>query len=210
VNGVTPAACIAQGKVPQASASATTILMKARRSIRSFKTEPVPRSTIEEILDTARYAPTGGNAQQVQWIVVQDSGVVSEAAKAVEQWMRAECAAKSERAGRMNMDEMVARFNRGADPVLRHAPHLALTCGRKGNAVNGSIALSYFELAAASRGVGTCWAGYLMMALTEIPHLRGLLGLSDEQDCSGAMMFGWPAVEYHRVPRRNDPAVKWL
>jgi nitroreductase/NAD-dependent dihydropyrimidine dehydrogenase PreA subunit len=210
VNGVEPAVCMDLGKAKQADAPSASVLLKARRSARVFRTDPVPHSTIERILDTARYAPTGGNAQQVQWLVVHDSARVRKAAQAVADWLRDECARKTERAAHMDMADMVARFDRGGDPVLRHAPHLVLTCGKKDNAGNGSIAISYFELAAASLGVGTCWGGYLMMALGELPHLRELLGLNDELQCTGAMMFGWPGVSYHRVPRRNDAVVRWL
>jgi len=34
-----------------------------RRSIRSFKPDPIPRKVLQEILDACRWAPSGGNAQ---------------------------------------------------------------------------------------------------------------------------------------------------
>jgi len=37
--------------------------IRTRRSIRSFKADPVPRKVLEEILDTCRWAPSGGNVQ---------------------------------------------------------------------------------------------------------------------------------------------------
>jgi len=41
-----------------------------RRSIRSFKPDPVPKKTLEEILDVCRWAPSGGNAQPWQFAVL--------------------------------------------------------------------------------------------------------------------------------------------
>ena len=40
-------------------------LFQGRRSIRHYRQDPVPREVLEICLDMARYAPTGGNTQQV-------------------------------------------------------------------------------------------------------------------------------------------------
>ncbi|MDD4876973.1 MAG: nitroreductase family protein [Dehalococcoidales bacterium] len=37
--------------------------IRTRRSMRSFKPDPVPRKVLEELLDISRWAPSGGNAQ---------------------------------------------------------------------------------------------------------------------------------------------------
>lgn len=37
--------------------------IRNRRSIRSFKPDPVPRKILEELLDACRWAPSGGNVQ---------------------------------------------------------------------------------------------------------------------------------------------------
>lgn len=41
-----------------------------RRSIRSFKPDPIPREVLKEILDTCRWAPSGGNAQPWHFAVL--------------------------------------------------------------------------------------------------------------------------------------------
>ncbi|MBC7113398.1 MAG: nitroreductase family protein [Candidatus Methanomethyliales bacterium] len=46
--------------------------IKARRSVRSYKEDPVPDDLIEKILDAGRWAPTGGNIQPWRFIVVKD------------------------------------------------------------------------------------------------------------------------------------------
>ena len=48
-------------------------LTKQRRTIRRFKSDPVPDECIEKILEAARYAQSGGNAQPWEFIVVKDS-----------------------------------------------------------------------------------------------------------------------------------------
>ena len=44
--------------------------IRTRRSVRAFKPEPVPRKVLEELLDIARWAPSGGNAQPWHFIVL--------------------------------------------------------------------------------------------------------------------------------------------
>ena len=45
--------------------------IKGRRSIRKFKTQPVPKETIEKILDLALWAPSGMNQQEWYFVVVR-------------------------------------------------------------------------------------------------------------------------------------------
>jgi nitroreductase len=47
-------------------------LMMKRRSVRNFKVEPISEEVINELLDAANNAPTGGNIQPISIIVVQD------------------------------------------------------------------------------------------------------------------------------------------
>jgi len=46
-------------------------LLKARRSIRAFKPAPLPKGYIEQIIEAARWAPSGGNGQPWEFVVIQ-------------------------------------------------------------------------------------------------------------------------------------------
>jgi nitroreductase len=58
-----------------------TEALKARTSIRAFKTDPVPEALVREIIDVARYAPSGGNLQP--WKVIAVAGAEREAVTAL-------------------------------------------------------------------------------------------------------------------------------
>jgi nitroreductase len=47
--------------------------LKTRRSIRLYEEKPVPRELIEEIIDTARLAPSGRNTQPWEFVVITDA-----------------------------------------------------------------------------------------------------------------------------------------
>jgi nitroreductase len=45
-------------------------ILKGRRSIRKYKSEAVPKATLQEIINTAFWAPTGMNLQNWEVVVV--------------------------------------------------------------------------------------------------------------------------------------------
>jgi F420 biosynthesis protein FbiB-like protein len=57
--------------------------LRTRRSIRRFKSEPVPASVIESILSTATYAPSAHNRQPWRFVVVTDLSVKTQLANAM-------------------------------------------------------------------------------------------------------------------------------
>lgn len=63
-------------------------LIKTRRSIRRFKPTKISRSTVNEILDLARWAPSAHNAQPWRVVVVDDDAVKGKLAKEMgEAWI---------------------------------------------------------------------------------------------------------------------------
>ena len=52
-------------------------MIRSRRSVRGFRGEPVSQAVVEAILDTARWAPSGGNLQP--WRVIAVAGEAREA-----------------------------------------------------------------------------------------------------------------------------------
>ncbi|MGH6951802.1 MAG: nitroreductase, partial [Vitreimonas sp.] len=60
-----------------------TEALKNRVSIRAFKPDPVPEALVREIVDVARYAPSGGNLQP--WKVIAVAGAERDALVALAQ-----------------------------------------------------------------------------------------------------------------------------
>ncbi len=44
--------------------------LEKRRSIREYKNKPIPRETLEKIVDAARFAPTARNVQPWEFIII--------------------------------------------------------------------------------------------------------------------------------------------
>jgi nitroreductase len=98
----------------------------------------------------------------------------------------------------------------GMDIIFRDAPHLLITSAPKDAPCpvqDTHIALTTFQLMAHARGVGTLWDGMVMMALSLIPSLASRLGIPENHTVGYAMVFGEPAVEYHRTVQRGPASV---
>ncbi|MCL2281295.1 MAG: nitroreductase family protein [Dehalococcoidia bacterium] len=59
-------------------------LVHTRRSVRRFKTDPVPPELLEKILEAGRWAMSGANAQPWEFVVVQDAAI---RARIVDSWL---------------------------------------------------------------------------------------------------------------------------
>lgn len=53
-------------------------IIKSRRSIRKYLDRPIPKETIDKLIEAAKWAPSGMNAQPWGFIVVQDNLLIKE------------------------------------------------------------------------------------------------------------------------------------
>ncbi len=185
--------------------------LRSRRSIRFFKDEPPDKATIQRLIEIARYAPTAGNAQLVEWLVLTDRGKIKEMAGTAVDWMRT-VLEKTPQSAPPYMPVVIRSWDMGFDAVLRDAPVLVVASAPKeaGNGmVDVTLSLSYFELAAPTLGLGTCWAGLLQGALLSSSAAREALGLPKGHPYHYPMMVGRPKSTYHRLPQRKPPRITW-
>jgi nitroreductase len=60
------------------------LALKSRRSVRSYKIDPVPQRIAEDIVDCGRLAATARNRQPWEFIVVSDTSVRRQLAELIE------------------------------------------------------------------------------------------------------------------------------
>ncbi|OEC87951.1 MULTISPECIES: nitroreductase family protein [Methanobacterium] len=186
--------------------------MRNRRSIRNYKKRPVPRETIEEIMDVVRFAPSGGNQQLVEWIIIEDPQKTRELAGLVIKWMEKLAEENSPFAQVLPVESLISVWKSGLDPILRGAPNLFIATAKSNEGstpMDGTIALSYLDLLLPSFGLGSCWAGFLQMA-ADFEPIREFLGLKDSEVFLGALMAGYPECKFFRVPKRKKLSVRYI
>jgi len=168
------------GHPQQLSYGGLRALMAGRRSVRRFRPDAVPRETIEKILDVARLAPSAGNSQPWEFVVVTDAATRARVARA---------AASLFAAGRKHDPDF--NWSVSVQPFLAQAPVLIVVLGDKRviaaypSILRGNVLLRQslsncvlaLQLAAASLGLATAW-GTLQGGSPE-SEIRALLGIPD-------------------------------
>ncbi len=186
--------------------------LRSRRSIRLFKDKAMDREILEQLIETARYAPTASNAQNLHWTVIEGRDKLEALSQETINWMKRVIEAQPGSPAADYFRPVVARWNTGYDGILRTAQTLIVASAPKENAnglVDLSIALAYLELAALPLGVGTCWAGLLRGAMLATPELVVSMGLPEGHTWFYPMMIGYPKFKYHRLPERKAPVIHW-
>lgn len=120
-------------------------LMRSRRSIRAFRRDRAPsEDQIRQLLEAARWAPSGGNVQPCRFYVIRDAGLQSRlAAAALQQTFIAQ--APLVIAVCVDLPEAESRYG---------------TRGRELYCLQDSAAATQnILLLAHSMGLATCWVG---------------------------------------------------
>ena len=188
--------------------------METCRAIRYFKTDPVDQALIDKVLYAATRAPSPGNTQGWDFVVVTDSelrarlgkGIAAVMAPAVEQ------AAKAFGGAQGQPDAVQRRMLEGALNLaqrLHEIPVHILVCGKAiyppDNPHEGFVwsaiypATQNILVAARSLGLGTCLTTYQMAAE---PLIREVLGIPDDVHIGAYLPMGWPDIGFGPLARQ--------
>lgn len=208
----TPQQCLPLRKELRIGAAQVAQLLRGRRSVRNYKARPVARKTILELLDIARFAPSGCNSQPVHWLVIHDTQQVRRISAMVVDGLRDMLKQNPDLPIRDVLTRLLKAWDGGADIVSRGAPHLILAHAPQANPMAPSaciIAQTYLELAASAFGLGACWVGLVDMTANTWPPLRQFLKLPEGHAVFGTMAVGHPKFPYARIPPRHPLRVLW-
>jgi nitroreductase len=200
-----------------------TQLLTGRRTHRAYLDKEIPRETIEEIINVARYAPSGHNSQLTQWLVVSDKEEIRRIGQTVIDFMKANKEPNTEHPypwdyHGTDSDLLVDLWERGEDSIFRGAPHLIILFG-PGFMTDYYIAREqsairqvYLELAAIPHGIRTVWNGFLTAATMMHPPAREAVGSLIPFGCDlyDSMSIGYPKNTFQRIPLRNQPIINWV
>jgi nitroreductase len=155
--------------------------VQKRRSIRAYLPDPVPKDTLERILEAGRLAPSARNLQPWHFIVVRDPEKRKELS-----------------AGRF------ATF-------LTQSPVVIVGCSNmraspKWCVVDTTIAMENMVLVATGEGIGTCWIGSF-----DEDQVKSLLKIPEDFRVVAMLAVGYPreslkltrkAIQFVK-PRKN-------
>ncbi len=204
--------------------------IKTRRSIRAFKDKPVEKELIEQIIDGARYAASGHNAQSTEFVVVQEKERLEKIVALTQLYLTKTAkqfrnpliknmmlvVAKYEVEGGLHLiddfDRVIKEYNDGKDTILFSAPCVLFFHADKSinfSDVNSSLAVQNAMLLCHSLGLGSFYAGYVVSACKRDSSIPHLLSIPNKHQVYGALAIGYPKFKYKKWIERRPARIDW-
>jgi nitroreductase len=157
-------------------------IIKKRVSVRAYQDKPLPRETVNVILEAARYAPSARNLQPLEYKVITNQGLIARLSESIDAAVKREgLPTKGPPGGRPNF--------------FYGAPLLVLVTGPKDNpwaVADAALAVENVMLYAASEGLGSCFIGMARLIERDEPAMREL-HISADRGIVAAVICGYPA-----------------
>jgi nitroreductase len=97
--------------------------------------------------------------------------------------------------------------------VFWNAPALVVVHGLRKNPLaftNSALAIRNIEIMALPMGLGSCWAGFLVVSAARSRKIAEFLKLPAERNVFGALMVGYPKYHYRKTIPPRPREVRWV
>ena len=185
-------------------------LVKKRRSIRKFKTEPIPDEYVDRIIEAARWSPSGANSQPWEFIVVKKQELRDRIIELISETTNLNHKMELAREPEQRFVWSPAGYARApvliilcGDPRTQDAYPLNTTLQRGVSVFTSSLASAflYMHLAATALGLGSQWVSSIANPYVQ-SLTKDLLGVPKELEFYDMMAVGYPDAEPKPRPVR--------
>jgi len=201
-----------------------------RRTVRNFKDKPVPEPLVKRVLEAGRFAPSGGNSQPWQFIIVTNKALIQEMNDAAADLLDKTFARYMDDTGWKDLaleylttptpgswdpriilggigKSVVGRVN----PVLLGAPVVILiACDARAIGtpqMQVGICGQNMILVAHSLGLKASWVGFISR-INAVPSLMDKLGIQEPFRIMSSVVLGYPEFKQEGVvPREFRPRI---
>lgn len=208
-------------------------VMRRRRSCRAYRSTPVSRPLLEDLVKMGITAPSGTACQRWAFTLLPDRNAMDAFAR--------EIAGFYKRLNRLARNpilrfvtklfakDVLGKYYRryhdtvaealdiweaeGRDLLFHGAPSGIVVSAHQDASCPGEDALLATQnilLAAESLGLGTCLIGFAVAAMQQDRRIGGKLGIPKEERVYTVIAIGHPSVRYARPARRKPPVVRYF
>lgn len=206
-------------------------LVLNRRSIRQFKDKPVPKDILENLLDLARFSPTGSNTENVYYTIIQDKEIVKQISNYITNKVKRFVINLEDPKSREIMKTQMPKveFELAIESLPRTKGILKniekgidFWCWEGeiiyihgdpmmgGVLTDSALAAAHIMLAAETLGLGTCSLGYLTFHTNRSDTIKKLIDLPKNHMVGYSLVIGYPKVKYKRIPSRKPSRANWF
>ena len=187
-----------------------------RRSTRKYLDQPVSQELLEKIIETGRFAPSGGNSQSNHFLVIQNKQIIARLVKMVEKsFSQMEINENMYR----SLQNSINLSKKGGDAFCYNAPVLIIVANKKdygNNQADCALALENMMLEANELDLGSCYINQLKWINEDQKILSYLqsLGMNEDERVYGSLIVGYPDTNDGKplrkaLPRKGNE-VTWL
>ena len=200
-----------------------------RRSTRKYLDKEVSQELLEKIIETGRYAPSGGNSQSNHFLVIQNKQIIDHLVKMVERaFSQMEITENMYR----SLQNSINLSKKGGYVFCYNAPVLIIVANKKdygNNQADCALALENIEdktervaeienmmLEANELDLGSCYINQLKWLNEDQKILSYLqsLGMNEDERVYGSLIVGYPDTNdgkpLRKVLPRKGNEVTWL
>ena len=198
-----------------------------RRSVRNFDDRPVPDHLIRRVLEAGRFAPSAGNSQPWQFVVITDRELIRKVDEATRAAITGMYNMYTDDEKVMNLAPMAQANPGGYDPRIAlggmgtvsggklpaslNAPCMIVMAADRRcigtQQMNIGICGQNMNIVANSLGIKACWAGFPVIGLSAIADK---LQLGPNFDFITTLVMGYPAFKQEGLVAREFRPVMWL
>jgi nitroreductase len=218
------------GELPVDGDSLRQLFMR-RRSCRRFEEKPLGREQLDTLLDQARYAPTSTNSENVRYLVFSEKEALGKLSEWTARYylkldrqlknpfvrfaISLTVGKKAVKAYQYHMPAISELFHnalKGDDKLFYGAPTVvvAFASGLPHIALAScNLAAMEILLACETSGLGACYNGYALTALTRDKNVRRQAGIPGGYTPGAVIAIGYPKHGFVKVPPRRKRRVLW-
>lgn len=188
------------------------------------------KASIERIIEGARYAPSGHNAQSTKFVVVREKELITKIVESTHLYFTKMAKqfrnpliknillmlAKYEIEGALHLiddfDKIIDEFKNGKDTIVFGAPCVLIFHADKSinfSDVNASLAVQNAMLLCHSIGLGCFYAGYVVSACKRDNRISQQLSIPDNHQIYAALAIGYPKNMYKKWIERKPARIVW-
>lgn len=178
-------------------------LLKNRRSIRDFYDTPVPEETIQAIIRDSTLAPSSGNEQPWQFVMVTDRDFMADISRDCKE-------ALLDRIAKDPGDyaqKYKALFSNPAFNIFYNAPAVVFIMGDKqlkNSEINCTLSAGYFMFSAVAHNLGTCWVSFAKFVKDD--RIKKKLRLNPDLFIVAPIIIGYPK-QVPAPPKRKEARI---
>jgi len=194
----------------------TIFSLKNRRSIRKYTEKSVSKESINQMIETAQYAPSSHNRQPWDFTIITKKKVIDGLSNDIKSWydslMTLSLPLSFIKEVKKSVNEMKKRVKTDKDLFFYNAPAIIIVHApnKQFYLQDCSCAAQNIMVAARSLGIGSCWIGFADIVFNKGIKMKKKLGIPATHKVMATIALGYPLKFPKKALPRKESNINWI